>query len=205
MTGFADRIRLLCSERGMTLKDLERELGIANGYIANTQKRNSSPSIKRIDMIANYFGVSRDFIMGMENPAEQQPSTGVLIPILGRVAAGIPITAVENIIGQEEISKQLAATGEFFALRVKGDSMSPNIQDGDIVIVRKEDDAETGDIVIAIIDGQDGCCKRLKKLDNGIMLISINPAYEPMVFTHAEIDTVPVQIVGRVVELRRSM
>lgn len=201
--GFADRIRALCEERGTTLKEVERKLGIANGYIANTQKRKSQPSSERVTMLAEYFGVTREYLLGIAY-APGVATTGQLIPLVGRVAAGLPITAVENVIGQEEISKKLAATGEFFALRIKGDSMSPDIHDGDIVVVRQQEDAETGDIVIAIINGDDGVCKELKKTDTAVMLISRNPAYPPMVFTHAEIDTTPVRIIGKVVELRRG-
>lgn len=205
MIGFGDRINALCKDRGITIKQLERELGIANGYVRHVEVRGTTPSIERIDLFANYFGVSRDYIVGKEiQTTPAQASTGVLIPLVGRVAAGLPITAVENVIGQEEISKKLAATGEFFALRIKGDSMSPDIHDGDIVVVRQQEDAETGDVVIAIINGDDGVCKELKKTADAVMLISRNPAYPPMVFTHTEIDTTPVRIIGKVVELRRG-
>lgn len=204
MTGFGDRIAALCKEHGITIKELERKLGIANGYVKHVDTRGTTPSMERIDLFANYFGVSRDYIAGKEIPTTQQPSTGVLIPLVGRVAAGLPITAVENIIGQEEITKKLAATGDYFALRIKGDSMSPDIHDGDIVVVRQQEDAENGDIVIAIINGSDGVCKELRRTPDAVMLISHNSAYPPMVFTHAEIDTTPVRIIGKVVELRRG-
>ena len=127
------------------------------------------------------------------------------IPVLGRVAAGIPINAIEETIDWEEIPAEMAGSDEYFGLRIKGDSMSPRIMDGDTVIVRRQDDADTGDIVIAIVNGNDGVCKRLRKTDSGIMLISLNPAYDPMVFDHSDIDTIPVNIIGRVVELRGKM
>lgn len=204
MTGFYDRISTLCRERGITIKELERTLGIANGYVKHVDQRGTTPSMERIDLFANYFGVSRDFIAGKEIPTTAQPSTGVLIPLVGRVAAGLPITAVENVIGQEEITKQLAATGEYFALRIKGDSMSPDIHNGDIVVVRQQNDADNGDVVIAIINGDDGVCKEFRRTPDAVMLISRNPAYKPMIFTHSEIDTTPVRIIGKVVELRRG-
>ena len=84
--------------------------------------------------------------------------------------------------------------------------MAPRILDGDNVIVRQQDDANSGDIIIALVNGHDGVCKKLKKLDNGgAMLISNNPSYEPMVFEKNEIDTIPVKIIGKVVELRGKM
>ena len=199
--GFADRIRVLCAEKGTTLKSVERELGLANGYIANVQKRGQSPSVERVRILADYFGVTPAFLTGQEG----MTTTGVLIPLVGRVAAGMPLTAVENVIGQEEISKKLAATGEFFALRIKGDSMSPDIHSGDIVIVKRQDDAEDGETVIAIVNNDDGVCKILKRTADAVVLISRNPAYPPMVYTHAEMDSTPVRIIGKVVELRREM
>lgn len=201
---FADRVRSLCSERGITVKDLERELKLSTGYIINTGKRGSVPSAKRLSLIADYLGVTPAFLMG--DVVELSPaSNGVMIPLLGRVAAGVPISAVENIIGQEEISRKLAATGELFALKIKGDSMSPFILDGDVVVVKQQNDAETGDVVIAIVNGCDGCCKKLKKTTSGITLVSLNPAYDPMVFTNEEIMKLPVTIAGKVVEIRREV
>lgn len=204
MEGFADRIRALCKDRGITVMKLETTLGLGNGYVNNTQKRGSTPSAKRLSMIADYLGVTPAFLMG--EAAEMPPaSNGVMIPLLGRVAAGVPISAVENIIGQEEISRKLAATGEFFALKIKGVSMSPYIMDGDVVVVKHQNDAETGDVVIAIVNGGDGCCKKLKKTTSGITLVSLNPAYDPMVFTNEEIMKLPVTIAGKVVEIRREV
>lgn len=201
---FADRVRSLCSERGITVKDLERELKLSTGYIINTGKRGSVPSAKQLSLIADYLGVTPAFLI--EDVVELSPaSTGVMIPLLGRVAAGVPISAVENIIGQEEISRKLAATGEFFALKIKGDSMSPFIMDGDVVVVKQQNDAETGDVVIAIVNGCDGCCKKLKKTASGVTFVSLNPAYDPMVFTNEEIMKLPVTIAGKVVEIRREV
>ena len=74
--------------------------------------------------------------------------------------------------------------------------------DGDVVIVRQQDDAESGDIVIALVNGDDATCKRLRKYRDGIELISNNPAYQPMFFSNEEIQTKPVKIIGKVVELR---
>lgn len=203
MSIIANKIRILCKSRGITIKRFEEDNGFCNGYLRTIEKQNSIPSASRMNKIANYFGVSEDFLLG--RVSYKDSSVGVLIPLLGRVAAGVPISAVENIIGQEEISAQLAQTGEFFALRISGVSMSPFIMDGDVVVVKQQCDAENGEVVIALINGHDGVCKKLKKMENGIMLLSLNSAYEPMVFTHAEIDSTPVQILGKVIEIRRSL
>ena len=96
----------------------------------------------------------------------------------------------------------MAKTGEFFALKIKGDSMEPKISDGDVVIVRQQDDAETGDTVIALINGDDAVCKRLRKYKEGLELISTNPSYAPLYFDEETIKNKPVKIIGKVVELR---
>ena len=127
---------------------------------------------------------------------------GVVINVYGRVAAGIPLEMIEDIIDTEEIPEELAKTGSFFGLQIHGDSMEPKMSDGDIVIVRQQDDAETGDTVIATVNGTDATCKRLKKYRDGIELIATNPSYEPMFFSNEEIESKPVRIIGRVVELR---
>lgn len=196
-----ERIKKLCRANDIKVTNMEKELGIAKGYITHLEKDGSVPSATRLKKIAAYLGVSEEMLLGHEEPTS---SGGVLIPLVGRVSAGLPITAVENVLGQEEISKKLAETGEFFALKIRGDSMSPDIHDGDIVVVRKQSCAEDGDIVIAIVNGDDGVCKTFRRTADAVMLISKNPAYEPLVFTSAELDTVPVKIAGRVVELRRA-
>lgn len=132
----------------------------------------------------------------------KQQSSGIKINVLGHVAAGIPINAIEEIIDTEEISEQLAKTGEFFGLQIHGDSMEPRICEGDVVIVKQQPDADSGDIVIALVNGDDATCKRLRKYRDGIELISLNPSYEPMFFSEKDITNKPVRIIGKVVELR---
>ena len=109
---------------------------------------------------------------------------------------------IEDIIDTEEIPEEMAKTGEFFGLQIHGNSMEPRMKEGDVVIVRKQDDAESGDTVIATVNGTDATCKRLKKHADGIALIATNPAYDPMYFSKEEIETKPVRIIGRVMELR---
>ena len=98
----------------------------------------------------------------------------------------------------------MAKDGEFFGLQIKGDSMEPRICEGDVVIVRKQDDAESGDLVIAMINGDEATCKRLMKYSDGIRLMPSNPTYEPLYFSDKEIEEKPVKIIGRVVENRQK-
>jgi len=156
----------------------------------------------RLEKIAKYLNTSIEYLMGWEY--EPQTSQGLKIPVLGTVAAGIPISAVEDILDYEEVPQSWENQGEFFGLRIKGDSMKPDINDGDTVIVRQQSTANNGDVVIALVNGDDATCKKFEKLGNGIMLISNNSEYSPMYFSNEEVLTKPVVIIGRVVELRRK-
>lgn len=164
------------------------------------------PRMGKVQRLADYFNIGKsDLIDDKPVNSSANATKGIKINVLGRVAAGIPIEAVENIIDTEEITEALARTGKFFGLRIQGDSMEPDIHNGDIVIVRQQEDAESDEIVIALVNGNDGVCKRLKKYESSIALVSINANYEPMYFTNKEIVDKPVRIIGKVVELRRKL
>jgi repressor LexA len=97
----------------------------------------------------------------------------------------------------------MASTGEFFGLRIKGSSMEPRIRDGDVVIVRRQEDAETSDTAVILVNGDSATVKRIKKdPDGSLWLLPNNPAYDPQHYSPAEIATLPVRIIGKVVELR---
>ena len=155
----------------------------------------------RLEKIAKYLNTSIEYLMGWE---EEQKPQGVKIPVLGTVPAGIPISAVEDILDYEEIPKSWENQGEFFGLKIKGDSMLPILTDRDIVIVRKQSTADNGDTVIAMVNGDDATCKRYERSNNGIMLIPNNSSYTPTFYTNEEIASLPVTIIGKVVELRRK-
>ena len=171
----------------------------------------SNPDNEKIFLLSKVFGVTEAWLLGynvpryerIENTGPQTPQ-GLKIPVLGTVAAGIPISAVEEILDYEEVPQSWKNQGEFFGLRIKGDSMKPDINHGDTVIVRKQSTANNGDVVITLVNGDDVTCKKFDKLDNGIILISNNSEYSPMYFSNEEVVTKPVVILGRVVELRRK-
>lgn len=194
-------------------KEMCEALGVKYTTFTDWVKGNTYPRIDKIELMANYFGVEKSDLIEEHSkidwsdnvePIEMPKGKGVRIPVLGNVAAGVPIDAIEEIIDWEEIPKEMAARGEYFGLKIKGDSMAPDIKNKDVVIVRKQPDAENNEIVIVTINGNEGVCKKLRKSSEGITLISRNPAYEPMFFTPKEVTELPVAIVGKVIELRRS-
>ena len=83
--------------------------------------------------------------------------------------------------------------------------MSPDIQDGDKVIVRQQECVENNQIAIVLINGHDATCKEIRKMDDGLMLISRNPNYSPMVYSSTDVENLPIRIIGRVVEIRREL
>lgn len=206
------------SDNNLSMEEFAKRCSLSKGYISMIENginpRNNkpiAPTLPSIMKIATAMNMDLDEFLKIMDGEQKvtlipqkipEHKKGVTINVLGRVAAGIPIEAIENIIDTEEITEELACTGDFFGLQIHGDSMEPRIYEGDIVIVRQQDDAESGDVVIAMVNGNDATCKRLRKYRDGIELISNNPSYAPMFFSNEEILSKPVKIIGKVVELR---
>lgn len=201
----AKNIQFYMDKYEKTRQDMCDALGVKYTTFTDWVKGNSYPRIDKIELMANYFGISKaDLVEDHTKYESNSLKKATTIKIYGRVAAGIPLEAIEDVIDEEEIPEELARAGEFFGLRISGDSMEPDIHNGDTVIVKRQNDAESDEIVIALVNGDDGVCKRLKKYADSIALISLNPNYEPMYFSREEIDEKPVKIIGKVVELRRK-
>ena len=195
------RIKSAREDLKLTKRELAKRIGVHESSINKYEKGLVDIPLSKISELARVLKVTEAYLMGWEEKLEQPPQ-GLQIPVLGTVAAGIPISAVEDILDYEEIDSSFQSQGEFFALRIKGDSMQPKMDDGDVVIVKQQSDANSGDTVIALVNGDEATCKKLQKTENGIMLVSTNPNYLPMFFTNEEIQTKPVVILGKVVELR---
>jgi len=189
----------LRKNKGVTQKDISDYLGISRQAYANYEAGNRAPDFQTLKKLSAYFSVSVDYLLGNETIANK---SGVRIPVYGSVAAGIPIEAITDIEDYEEITEDMARTGEFAALKIKGRSMEPRFTEGDVVIVRLQNTIESGDIAVVIVNGDEATCKKIKKTPEGVMLISTNPDYEPMFFSNKEIEEKPVRIWGKVVELR---
>ena len=208
MDNFSTTFKNLRKSMGFTQDEIANKLKIAKSTVSMYETGKRQPDFKKLIKIANLFNVNMDYLLGRSDISLAFPTnksgnnSGLWIPVLGRLTAGIPINMVTDIIDQDQITEEMAASGEYFALQIHGDSMEPKMSDGDVVIVRQQDDAESGEIVIATINGDDATCKRLRKYAEGIMLLSTNAAYEPMTFMNKDIEELPVRILGKVVELR---
>lgn len=164
--------------------------------------------LDRIDAIAKATNVTAAFLLGWSlqpnHLIKKVPSDKTArIPVVGRVAAGIPTEAVEDIVDWEEIPNAMAQRGDYIGLKVKGSSMEPRFIEGDTVIVRRQPDVESGEIAIVLVNGDEATMKKVLKQPNGITLIAFNPAvYEPHFYSNEQIEELPVVIYGKVVELR---
>lgn len=206
------RLSELRKQKGLKQGDLAAFLGVAQSTLSGWENGKFEIDDKNKIKLADFFGVSVDYLLGREvsanspwneNGIDMAPrKKGIKIPVLGRVVAGVPVEAVQDVIDYEEIDEEMAKTGEFFALQIKGDSMEPRIKSGDVVIVRKQDIVDSGDIAIVMVNGDDATCKKFVKHKNGVSLVSMNPAYTPMFYTMDEVESLPVRILGRVMELR---
>lgn len=211
----AQNIKRYMGDRGISRKEFCKRLGFAYSTVTDWLNAEKYPRIDKIEMMANFFGVNKSDLVEPHSigPAPTQPPAsapqkekGVRIPVLGRVVAGIPIEAIEEIIDWEEIPQKLAASGKFFALRVCGHSMEPRILEGDVVIVRQQEDVDSGDIAIVLVNGDEATVKRVKKQEDGITLIATNTSvYEPHFYSNQEIRDLPVRVIGKVVELRGKL
>ncbi|MBQ6815556.1 MAG: helix-turn-helix domain-containing protein [Lachnospiraceae bacterium] len=204
----SENIRYLRTKKGLSQEFIAEKLGYKSfTTIQKWESGVSEPPVKKLKELSILLGADMDDMnnIDLSKNIQKKEKASITIKVLGCVAAGIPIDAIEDIIDTEEISEDMASTGEFFGLKIKGDSMEPRICDGDVVIVRQQNDADSGDIVIALVNGDDATCKRLTKYTGGIGLISLNSKYEPMMFSEEDIKDKPVKIIGKVVELRGKL
>lgn len=202
-----NKIKELRKEKGLTLDKLSQITNIAPNTLNQYELGKREPSFEIVKLLADTFNVSIDYMLGRTEENKQEKKSSTKIPVLGTIPAGIPIEAVEEVVDYEEISEDMATRGEFFALKVKGDSMSPLINDGDVVIIKKQDDAESGKICVVMINGFDATLKEIKKEENGLWVLPKNPYsdFSPRFFTNEEINKTPIKVIGVAVEIRRSL
>lgn len=193
-------------EKPTTYEHIANEIGVAKSTIQRYEKGLiETPKMPVLESIARVLGVNPAWICCKSEEKYLSSPHRNVIPVFGRVAAGIPIEAIEDVVDTEEISDEMARKGQYFGVRIQGDSMEPRIFDGDTVIVLRQSDADNGDIVIARINGTDAACKKLLKYEGYISLVSLNPKYSPMIFTKKQIGSIPVDIAGVVVEVRGKL
>ena len=192
--------RQLAQKKGVSDYKVAKDTGIPNTLISKWKAGVRSPGARSLNILADYFGVSVEYLLG--KTLVENYEGGEKVPVYGTIAAGIPMSAIEEIIDYEEIPSAMARSGEFFALQVKGDSMSPRMQSGDVVIIKKQSEFINGQICAVLVNGEDATLKKVQKKTDGLTLIPLNPNYQPMNFTSKQVEELPIVILGVVVELR---
>lgn len=213
-------IKMHRKEKHMTMKELAQKVGVSEGTISRWESGEiKNMKRKAVAALSTALDIPLSVLMGWDEsgssatpqdapaPAASDRRKIARIPVLGRVAAGIPIEAIENIEDYEErYISVLEDPHDYFALRIVGHSMEPRIWDGDVVIVHKQDDVDSGQIAVVLVNGDDATVKQLKKSSSGITLIGLNPTvYSPHFYTADEVISLPVRILGLVVEVRGKL
>lgn len=205
---FSKRLNDIILENGITPEQLNEKLGFkAKSTIYRYLKGEMCPKITTVKIISQMFNINPAWLMGYDVPKNlTYAKKSVRIPVLGSIPAGIPIELIEDIIDYEDISEEMLKGGkQYFALKVKGNSMEPKYLDGDTLIILKSDDCESGQDAIVMVNGDDGTFKRVFKTDNGITLQPLNNEYMPMFYSNEDIKKLPVRILGVVKEIRRTV
>ncbi|MBQ4625728.1 MAG: helix-turn-helix domain-containing protein [Clostridia bacterium] len=192
-------IKELRRDKGYSQRRLAQLCSVHQTAVSQWETGRTVPERETLITLSQVLGVSVDTILGNGELEDK-----ALIPVLGYVRAGVPAQAVENVLEYEEMSSSLVGRGEYFGLKIRGDSMFPMFHPDDTVIVRRQPDAESGDIAVVHIGNEDAVVKKLIKKDTSIALVSENSFYEPMLFTKEEVASLPVTVIGKVVELRRK-
>lgn len=225
---FANRLKKALDYNNMRPIDLANKTKISKAQICNYLKGTYKAKQDKLYIIAKALDVSEAWLMGYDVDMDREwfpdnkedltnitidnaryietTTKTVKIPILGKVPAGVPIEAIEDIIGYEEIPASMLRDGNnYFSLKIDGDSMYPDYKTGDIIIIRQQNDCNSGDDCVVMVNGDDATFKRVVKQEKSIILKPLNNNYEPYYFDEYEILTKPVKIVGVAVEVRRKL
>ena len=181
---FQNRLKQAMEIRNIKQVDLvektKLDKTLINKYLAGV----SNARQRKLTLLADALNVNEIWLMGYDVPMDREIKTDILgnpvvsLPLIGTVKAGYNYLAQENWIGTVDVETSLVGDGkDYFALKVKGDSMAPVFVEGDIVIIKKQNDCENNEYAVVIINGDEGTLKKIKKTDGGIILQPLNPAY----------------------------
>lgn len=201
---FAKNLQYYMEINNKDRNDLARDLNLPYTTITSWCKGEFYPRIDKIQLLANYFNIQKADLVESRNTLAHTSNSAVVF-VYGTIPAGIPMECIEDIIDTEKISADMLKGGkQYFGLKIKGNSMEPDYLDGDVIIFQKQDDCESGDECCVMVNGSDGTFKKVIKNENGIILQPLNSEYQPMFYTNEQIKSLPVRIIGKVVELRRK-
>lgn len=205
----------LRKSKKLTQQEVANMLGITHVAVGNWERDISFPDVPMARRVAALYGVTLDElvkgrridpIQKVEYIPSDRSGKFLRIPVVGRVPAGIPIEAIEEIEDWEDFPVSNSVQGKrYFGLRIKGDSMEPEYRDGDTIIIQQQDTCDSGDDCAVMVDGADATFKRVRISEYGLTLQPLNSKYEPLFFTASQVRDLPVRILGIVVEIRRKV
>lgn len=196
-------------ERKIDRKTLCEAMGYKYSTVSEWLQGNKYPRIDRIEALARYFSIPKSVLIendGITYPPNVTPADFgemEMIPIIGNVAAGLACYAENNIVGYEPVPKSIICSEyDYVYLNVQGDSMSPKLEEGDLVLVRVQSSVDSGTYAVVIVDDEDGVVKKIRYGKGWIELISENPYYPPRRFEGEEMQR--IRIFGKVMESKRK-
>ena len=205
-------IKIRRKELRLTLEEVGKKVGVSKSTVAKWESGFISNMRRdRIALLADTLQISPSELLGNPNdeeiPANLIPvdliAESIQIPVIGRVAAGLACHAEDDVQGYEFASKSIVSSRDNYVyLRVQGDSMSPLIMEGDLVLIRCQSSVDSGTLGVVIIDDEDGVVKRIRYANDWIELISENPYYPPRRFEGE--DVTRVRVFGKVMECKRK-
>lgn len=202
---FQNRLQKAMNIRNMKQVDLVEKTGLDKTLLSKYLSGISNAKQDKLTALAEALQVNEIWLMGYDIPMESIPIKNIekiKIPVLGTVKAGYDYLAQENIIGYESIDN-VSDPENYYALQVTGNSMEPLFSDGDIAIVHKQDNFDSGNTCIILVNGDEATVKKVVRMDDGIDLIAMNPYYPVRHFSKNEMNEIPVKIIGKVVEARK--
>lgn len=214
-----DLIHKYRTENKMSLRTFSEKSGLSHTYISALEKnidprtnKPISPTLDTVKYVSKGMNISIEEILRLLDDEqefkikEDAPKYNqAVVLVYGTIPAGIPMEMIEDIIDTEEIDANMLKGGkQYFGLKIKGNSMYPEYLDGDIIILEKVDDCESGQDCVVMVNGNDGTFKRVFKNETGVILQPLNSEFQPMIYTNEQIEKLPVKVIGKVVELRRK-
>lgn len=202
---FAKNLIALLKKNNLSQKEVAGAIGVSPQSFNSWVRGAAYPRMDKISALAEYFNIGESELLGFADELSSVSSKAVRIFVFGSVPAGVPTEAIEDIVDFEDIPREWTDGGvEYFGLKVKGDSMFPKYLENDTVIIRKQDDCESGQDCVVYVNGYDATLKKVIKKQDCIILQPLNSAYDPKIYDYNDEEN-PVKIAGVVVEIRRKV
>lgn len=210
---FQNRLYKAMTIKNMKQVNLVEKTGLDKTLINKYLSGKTNAKQDKLTILADALNVNEIWLMGYDVPMDRNLNSLNItplselqqteIPILGKVKAGYNYLADENKIGRTYLDYKPSDPENYYALQITGDSMEPLFSDGDIAIVHKQDNFESGNTCIVLINGDEATVKKVVRMEDGIDLIAMNPYYPVRHFSNEDMKEIPVKIIGKVVEARK--